>query len=143
MFLLAIAKHPQTSKKCPTRPAQIIQNSKFVKSLQYLEKEVRDEVGFLCRWASHFSINWYYHFWWVWSGMLKVLKILSMQCLCNVSRKKWVMKFMFCLLINMKVFYKWTVLFLIGFSRNAQSTWVNLQYLCDILRKKSGMKLET
>ena len=30
-----------------------------------------------------------------------------------------------------------------GLARHAQSTRVNLQYLCDILRKKSGMKSET
>ena len=30
------------------RTAQITKNSKFAKSLQYLKKEVRDEVDFLC-----------------------------------------------------------------------------------------------
>ena len=53
------------------------------------------------------------------------------------------MKLMFCMLINMKVFYKLIVLFLMGWSRHPQSTRVNAQYLCDILRKKSGMKLGT
>ena len=36
------------------RPAQIAQNNMFPKSLQYLKKEVRDEVNFLCRLASVF-----------------------------------------------------------------------------------------
>ena len=31
----------------------------------------------------------------------------------------------------------------IGLARQVQSIWVNLQYLCDILRKKSRMKLGT
>ena len=31
------------------RSAQITQNNKFAKSLQYLKKEVREEVDFLCR----------------------------------------------------------------------------------------------
>ena len=88
------------------RDAQITQNNKFAKYLWYLKKEVRDEVEFLYRWASRFSINWCYHFWWAWPGMYKVFKILSMQYLCNISKKKWVMKLMFCMLINMKVFYK-------------------------------------
>ena len=40
------------------------------------------------------------------AGRSKVLKIRRMQYLCNISRKNWVIKLMFCLLINMKVFYK-------------------------------------
>ena len=35
------------------RPAQITQNNKLVKSLQYLIIEVRDEVDFLCN--EHYS----------------------------------------------------------------------------------------
>ena len=69
----------------------------------------------------------------------KVLKITSMQCLCNISRKNWVMKLMFCMMINMKVFYE-LILFLMGLARYAQITRVNLQYFCEILRKKPGMK---
>ena len=30
------------------RPAQNTQNNKFAKSLQYLKKEMKDEVYFLC-----------------------------------------------------------------------------------------------
>ena len=44
------------------RPVQITQNNKFAKSLQYLKKEVRNEVEFLCRWASQIFIYWFYHF---------------------------------------------------------------------------------
>ena len=85
------------------RPAQITQNNKFAKSLQYLMKEVRDEVDLLCRWASKFSIIWYYPFWWLWAGMPKVLKITIMQCLCNISRKSWVTNLMISVLIMMSV----------------------------------------
>ena len=53
------------------------------------------------------------------------------------------MKFMFYMLINMKVFYKLIVLFLMGLAKHTQITWVNLQYLYDILRKKLGVKLGT
>ena len=31
--------------------------------------------------------------WWKWSGILKVLKIISLQCLCNISKKKLWMGF--------------------------------------------------
>ena len=34
-------------------------------------------------------------------------------------------------------------IFLMGLAMHAQSTQVNLRYLCDIFRKKSGMKLGT
>ena len=117
------------------RPAHthITLNKKFVKSLQYLRKEFRDEVDFLGL-ASQLSINWYYHFWWVQLGIPKVLRITSMQFLYNISRKNWVIKLMFCMLINMKNFCKLTVLFLMGLARHAQIIWVNMQYLCDIFR---------
>ena len=75
--------------------------------------------------------------------MSKVLKITSMQCLCNMSRKNGVIKLIFCMVIKVKVFYKLIVLFLVGLVRHVQSTWVNLQYPCGILRKKSGMKVGT
>ena len=68
-----------------------------------LKKEVGDDVEFLWRWASNFCINWCYHFWWTWSGMPKVLEIISMDYLCSISRKNWVMKLMFYMLVNMKV----------------------------------------
>ena len=80
------------------------QHNKFAKSLWYLKKEVGDIVEFLCKWASKFSINWCYHFWWAWSGMPKILKISSMQCLYNISRQNWAMKLMFCILISIKTF---------------------------------------
>ena len=68
--------------------------------------------------------------------MPKVLKITSVIVFA-VSQRELI----FYMLINMKVFYKLIVLFLIGLARHAQITRVNLQYLYVILRKKSGMKL--
>ena len=76
----------------------------FVISLWYLKKEVGDGDEFLCRWEKFYT-NWCYHFWWAWPGVPKVLKITSMRYLCNISRKNWVMKLMFCMVINMKVFW--------------------------------------
>ena len=122
------------------RQAQSTQNSKFKISLQYV---LRYEVDFLCRWASQLSTNSCYHFLWLWRCIPKVLKMISMPCLCNISGKNWAMKLMFCMLINMDILYKVIVLFLMGLARHAQITWVSLQCLCDILRKKSEMKLET
>ena len=103
------------------------------------------KLNFFCRSAPKFFINWCYHFWLASSGKPKVLKITSKQYLCNISRKNWIMKLMFCMLINMKVFYKLILLFLIVLARHAHNIgyFASLQYLCAILRKNLWMKLRT
>ena len=111
-------------------------------NLYNISRKVRNEFfwdNFLCRWAWQVSINWYCRFWLVWPGMPKVLKITSFQFLCHISRKDWVMSLMFSMLINVKAFSKLIVLFLMGLARPTQITWVNLQYLCEILRNNSEM----
>ena len=50
----------------------------------------------------------------------------------NISRKNWAMKLIFGMLLNMKVFYKLILFFLMGLTGDAQITQVNLKYLCDI-----------
>ena len=53
------------------------------------DKELSDKVDFFaCRQTWMFPTNWYYDFWWGWSSIPKVLKIASLQCLYNISRKK-------------------------------------------------------
>ena len=47
------------------------------------------------------------------------------------------------MLIDLKVSYKWIVLFLMGLAMHAQITYITLYYLWNILRKKSRMKLGT
>ena len=54
--------------------------------------------------------------------------------LCNISRRTWGMKLIFCLEINIKVFHKLIVLCWVCISRHAQSTQnnkfaISLQYL--------------
>ena len=63
--------------------AQITRNNKFAKSLQYLKKEARDKVDF-CRdkLQNIQKVGTV-----ISDGMPKVLKITTMQYLCNVSRK--------------------------------------------------------
>ena len=101
-----------------------------ITSLQNLCDISRKKRGMkliICANEHHSYIKGYYHFWWTWKGMPKVLKIKNMQCLCNILRKNWVMKLMSCMLINMEVFYKLLLLFLIGLARLAQSTRESLQ----------------
>ena len=50
--------------------------------------------------------------------------------LCNISRKTWKMKLIFCFLINIKVFCKMIVSHWVCIARHAQSTQkISLQYL--------------
>ena len=104
-------------------------------SLQYLKKEVIDEVIFFaCRKTSKISSNWYYHFWCVWPSLPKLPKITSLLFLCNILRKKWVMKLIFCMQISMKVSYKLILWFLMGMVKHSQSYQnskfaMSLQYL--------------
>ena len=62
---------------------QSTRNNKFSKSVQYLKKEVRDKIDF-CRdkLQSIQNVGTV-----ISDGMPKVLKIATMQYLCNVSRK--------------------------------------------------------
>ena len=91
---------------CLARHVQVTQNNKFAISLQYLKKEVSDEVDFL-RADNHESL--------IkidtmildgWPSIPEVSKIPSLQCLYNISQKNLEMKLIFCIQIDMKVSYK-------------------------------------
>ena len=60
---------------------------------------------------------------------------------CNISKNKWMMKFIFGMQRNIKIFYKLILSFWVCASRHAQSTQnKKLAYLCNIFRKSGGMK---
>ena len=62
---------------------------------------------------------------------------------CNISRKKWMMKFVSGMQINIKVFYKLILSFWLCLTRHAQLTQnKKFAYLCNIFRKAWGMKLK-
>ena len=61
---------------------------------------------------------------------------------CNISRKKWMMKCIFCMQINIKVFYKLILSFWVCITGHVQSTQnKKFMYLCNISRKAWGMNL--
>ena len=61
---------------------------------------------------------------------------------CNISRKKWMMKCIFGMQINIEVFYKLILSFWVCATRHAQSTQnKKFAYLCNISRKAWGLKL--
>ena len=39
-------------------------------------------------WTSYFPARWYYHYWWTWTNILKVLKVTTLQYLYNISKKE-------------------------------------------------------
>ena len=60
----------------------------------------------------------------------------------NISRKKWMMKFIFSVQINIKVFCKMIILFWVCLTRHAQSIQnKSFAYLCNISRKAWQMNL--
>ena len=61
---------------------------------------------------------------------------------CNISRKKWMMKFIFGMQINMKVFYKLIISFWVCLARLVQSIQnKKFAYLCNISKTMWWMKL--
>ena len=49
----------------------------------------------------------YYHSCWAWSSILKVLKVISLEYLYNISKKKLGREFIFCMQMNIKVSTSW------------------------------------
>ena len=71
-------------------------------------------------WALKFPSKWYYHsrryyYWWARLGILKVLKVTSLQYLYNISRKELGMEFIFCMQINIKVSTSWSSILVFEF----------------------------
>ena len=94
------------------------QNSKFAMSLQYLKKEVTDEVDFLDADNVDFNILDIKVSYKVillslllmtWSSILRVVKVTSLQYLYNISKKKLGMEFNFSMQINIKT--SWIIVF--------------------------------
>ena len=69
--------------------------------------------------------------------MLKLPKVTSLVFLCNILKKKWVMKLIFWNLISMKACYKLILWFWWGWSSIPKLTC--LQCLYNMSKKKLGM----
>ena len=93
--------------------------------LQYLKKEVSDEVGFLLA----VNLEVFYNL--MLSFLINLARHVqsaqaSLQYLCDISRKKSEIKLIFfCMQVNMKVFYKLILSFLSGVARDVQKTQNN------------------
>ena len=60
---------------------------------------------------------------------------------CNISIKKWIIKCVFCIEINIKILYKLILSFWVCTTRHAQSIQNKFAYLCNISSEAWGMKL--
>ena len=85
----------------------ITQNSKFVASLQYLNKEVSDEADFCMQINIKVSYKCYYDLWWGWLSILKIPKIACLQYLYNnISKNKIEMNLIFLHAVKHQMFLK-------------------------------------
>ena len=73
-------------------------------------------------WASKMPTRWYYHYCWVWSSILKVLKVISLQYLYNISKKEVRKRVHFLHAGEHQSFYKLGLLFLMEVARYVQRT---------------------
>ena len=60
---------------------------------------------------------------------------------CNILRKKWMMKCIFGMQINIEVFYNLILSFWVCVTKHSQSTQNKFAYLCNISSKAWEMKL--
>ena len=72
--------------------------------------------------ASKVPIRWHYHYCCVWSSILKVLKVISLQYLYNISKKEVRKGVHFLHADEHQSFYKLGLLFLMEVARYVQST---------------------
>ena len=85
------------------------------------------------------SSNCDYHFRCVCPSMLKLPKITGLIFLCNILRKNWVMKLIFCMQVSMKACYK---LIVWEWSKIPKVPKIaSLQCLYSISKKKLKLKL--
>ena len=62
-------------------------------------------------WASRMPTRYYCHSCWAWSSIFKVLKVISLQYLYNISKKKLGKKLIFCIQMSIKVCTSWDYCF--------------------------------
>ena len=91
----------------------------------------------------NFWDNDFWHDFWVSSYGPKCCQPIKLpdSLKCNISRKKWMMKCIFGMKINIKVFYKLILSFWVCATRHTQSTQNKFAYLSNISRKAWEMKL--
>ena len=129
MVLTEMVKYSQSSQNSKLAMYYNISKKKLEMKLLFC-MQINVKVSyklFSTLWALMFPTSWYYHFWWAWSSIFKVLKVITLQYLYNISKKKLGMCFIFCMQINIKVFTSWHYRF-DGSGQYVQST-LNRKFL--------------
>ena len=91
---------------------------------------------------SKVSSKWYYHFKCVWPGMPKLPKIKILLFLCNIVKKKWMAKLIFCMQVSVETYYKLILWFSWRWSSICKVPEIrSLQYLYNISKNKLDMEL--
>ena len=97
MILMGMVKHSQSSQIATLQCLYNISKKKLGMKL-IVCKQIHIKVPYKListLWASQFHTRWYYHYWWAWSSILKVVKVTSLQYLYNISKKKLGIEFIF------------------------------------------------
>ena len=74
-------------------------------------------------WVLKFPSKWYYRCW-AWSSILKILKVLSLQYLYNISKKEVSNRVNFLHADRHQSFYKLALLFLMEVTKHVKSTQI-------------------
>ena len=100
-------------------------------------------LGNNLKWKLTFLLIFHYHIWQSSGYQVMGQKAINLQdfLICIILRKKWIMKFVFCMQINIEVFYKVILPFWVSVTRHAQSTQSKFAYIYNISIKAWGMKL--
>ena len=131
-FSRKIHYYPNLGKKRPKSP----QN--FVISFSLKWSKIETNIVGISPPISYLAKFWFSSYW---PKCCQPIK-LQVSLKCDILRKKWVMKFVFCMQINIEVLYKLILSFWVCPTRYAQSTKnKTFVHLCNIFRKARGMKL--
>ena len=90
MVLTEMVKYSQSSQNNKLAMYYNISKKKLEMKLLFC-MQINVKVSyklFSTLWALMFPTSWYYHFWWAWSSIFKVLKVITLQYLYNISKKK-------------------------------------------------------
>ena len=106
MILICMVKHSQSSQN--SNVFKISKNKLEMKLIFSMQINIKVSYKLISTiLAFKFPTRWCYHYRWVLSSSLKVLKVTSLQYLYNISKKKLGMEFIFCMHINFKVSTSW------------------------------------
>ena len=93
-------------------PRNILRKKWVMKFIFWMQINIKVSYQLsLTLFPSKITTRWYYHDWWTWSSILKILEITSLQNLHCISKKKLGMEFIFWMHINIKCLQVGNIIF--------------------------------